>query len=971
MSIALSEFWSRLVRSGLADAQQCRRYAANFASDHAGTPPATSLELAHFLLAKNELTEYQAKSLLAASPTRLRFGELHRVAEQAPRPFSRCIPVQRAAGDGAARSGVLIAVHEQHGSAGQGGSTDDADHWQRHVRLRHRSLMTLELIESKGQGASSPERFLFAPLPTGKLLLDAVPDGATLKPEKVAEIGSRLAEGLQAMHDAALTQGAVRLDRVWVSAKAVQLLREPLQDSQRPDQPSSAPMLHQFDSPWAYAAPELGTPTKHYDVATDLYALGCLLFRLRSGRMPFSGSTPTQWIQAHATQVPEELARAVSHGPQGDPLMRVIAFAMAKDPAARFTKAQQLSEALRAALPLVRSTVETIGSREHSAAAPDPPATAPPASVSTTTAPTAAAPVRSRRKQRKRKKRAPLVLAALSVPVLLLIIMLIVQNPAPPRTSTGPGIPRRPPPAELPSVVGRSNDAESTTGQRPGRAADVTPNPGAESSYAVVDDEQLLWAPPYAPAVPAPLTLLPPGPAVIVSTRLADLTTSAADRAFVDAFAPELTQLIDAAAARTQVTVEQIERLSIALHPDPGQSGRPEVSLAVRLTKPLPLDDLLTRWDVAESRTPEGAVIYAGDGIGSDAFFVATAEGAEDMVAGFAVGSVDRIRDVAEIRGGPIPLPNSLKRLWNAASEKADLVVLATPNFLFADARQLLSVSIPEAVDSLKRFLIPDVSAALLVGSVDEQKTYLELRLSPSGGVTEVQLLENLHAAIGSWPSWAESFILENVPDPSWRLLAARLPFMMRFVADHTRYGLVDRTAVTNLYLPTEASAQVGLATLFALNTKPSAGGLAKTAPAETLSIEQMLDRPMSVSFGQESLEFAVRAVVDEFEYSLPQGNQLPPVRIFGGDLETMGITQNQQIRDFVKSDVPLRQVLTDLVVAANPDKTASGPADPKQALVWVVAEDAASDEQVILITTRQAAAQKGYDLPAEFQSEP
>ena len=47
-----------------------------------------------------------------------------------------------------------------------------------------------------------------------------------------------------------------------------------------------------------------------------------------------------------------------------------------------------------------------------------------------------------------------------------------------------------------------------------------------------------------------------------------------------------------------------------------------------------------------------------------------------------------------------------------------------------------------------------------------------------------------------------------------------------------------------------------------------------------------------------------------------------------------MGITQNQQIRDFAKTDIPLRKVLTDLLVGANPDKTATGPTDPEAGLV-------------------------------------
>ena len=137
----------------------------------------------------------------------------------------------------------------------------------------------------------------------------------------------------------------------------------------------------------------------------------------------------------------------------------------------------------------------------------------------------------------------------------------------------------------------------------------------------------------------------------------------------------------------------------------------------------------------------------------------------------------------------------------------------------------------------------------------------------------------------------------------------------------------------------------------------------------QALSIEELLDREMAVSFDQESLEFALEAIISAFNQSLPAGSTLPPARIIGGDLELMGITQNQQVRDFSKANLPLRTVLTDLVVGANPDKSSSGPSDPKQSLIWVVAEDpSVQGGKAIFITTRQAAATKQYVVPREFQ---
>jgi len=230
--------------------------------------------------------------------------------------------------------------------------------------------------------------------------------------------------------------------------------------------------------------------------------------------------------------------------------------------------------------------------------------------------------------------------------------------------------------------------------------------------------------------------------------------------------------------------------------------------------------------------------------------------------------------------------------------------------------------------------------------------------------------MRKVEDTVNRWPQWADQFILDSVADPSWRLLASRLPPMMRFVVNQSRFGISDGLVVANAYLPARAFPQVALATVLAMNT-PSTAEVSQptTEPQTPLTVEQMLDRPMTVSFDQESLEFALEAIVKAFEQALPAGSTMPPARIVGGDLQLMGITQNQQVRDFEKTEVPLRTVLTDLVLGANTDKSATGPSDSKQTLIWVVADDPSRlGQKEILITTRQAAQTKQYPLPAEFE---
>ncbi len=566
------------------------------------------------------------------------------------------------------------------------------------------------------------------------------------------------------------------------------------------------------------------------------------------------------------------------------------------------------------------------------------------------------------RRRKKKKNRAPLILGVLCVPILVLMIALIVR---PDRAQPTAERTRPPAPNVIPPVGGRSSAQPAPT-LDDGRAEHA-------SGYELVDDGRLLWVPPFPASSPqASLELLPPGPGAIVTAKLSEIVDSKAGQEIVQSLSPELTDLIDQCVSRAKVPADSIGRCSVALHP--GADGWPEISLAIQLDQPQTITELTEQWDAAASRTPSGATIYAGDAIDSDAYYIVPSDvDDQQRVARFAVGSVDRISEVAENEGGSIPLPRSLQMLWNRSSEQADLVVLVTPNFLFADARALLPSVAPELVRPLKSMIMPSAAGALFTADIADQNLYAEIRLVPSGGVSEPALLQGLRKSIEGWPTWADRFVVDSVPDASWRLLANRLPFMMRFVTGQTRYGVSDGAAVANVYLPGRAASQTVLAVLLAMNTQPGAAAVTATAvpPAKPLTITEMLDRKMSISFDQESLEFAINTIVDEFKRSLPRGSTMPPVRIAYGDLEKMAITQNQQIRDFSKTDQPLRKVLTDLMLGANPDVTATGPRDPKQALVWVVSDDAETPAgKVILVTTRPAA-EGVYELPAEFAVAP
>ena len=573
------------------------------------------------------------------------------------------------------------------------------------------------------------------------------------------------------------------------------------------------------------------------------------------------------------------------------------------------------------------------------------------------------------RKRRKRKSKKHLVLAGLCIPVLAMMIMVLVRKPTYPEPVKRK--PRPPIPAVIPPVGDANRNVavvDPTTRPQPNPNRNSDPATGGQ--YQLADDAQILWAPPHKANTPsAPLDLLPPGPAVIISARLNQLLQDPTGDEVINALSPELSNLITQAANRARVDVKSIDRCSVALHP--GKNGWPQVSLAIELLEPRTVKELTDKWEASKGKTKDGATVYAGDDLDSDAFYLGDSQkgamAGDSKVKRFAIGSLDMIKRVAEVEGSAVALSPALGKLWNQSSVESDFVALVTPNFLFADGRAMLESVAPQLIEPLKSVMIPDFRAVLFSAKVADGNVYTQFSATPNGVVTVGVLKGKLKSAIESWPTWAEEFIVDSSPDRSWRLLAFRLPQMMRFFVQHTRFGQSGNIAIANNYMPANAASQISVATLLAMNTQPGQETVAMASAAKPLTLEQILDRKMTISFEAEDLNMAVKAVLDEFQSSLPSNTQMPPLRIVGSDLEAKGITQNQTVRDFNKRDLPFRTVLTDLLVGANPDKTAAGPDDPKQALVWVVADKPGSPGvKEILITTR-VAADSLYELPAEF----
>ncbi|MBX3412736.1 MAG: protein kinase [Pirellulales bacterium] len=108
-----------------------------------------------------------------------------------------------------------------------------------------------------------------------------------------------------------------------------------------------------------YIAPEAAENFKHADIRADIFSLGCALFRLLTGKLPFPGENTMEKLLARATR---DAPVASSLRPEISPeLDQVIARMLARDPTARY---QTPDEVVQALSPFAASRVGNQGALE-------------------------------------------------------------------------------------------------------------------------------------------------------------------------------------------------------------------------------------------------------------------------------------------------------------------------------------------------------------------------------------------------------------------------------------------------------------------------------------------------------------------------------------------------------------------------------------------------------------------------------
>jgi len=351
----------------------------------------------------------------------------------------------------------------------------------------------------------------------------------------------------------------------------------------------------------------------------------------------------------------------------------------------------------------------------------------------------------------------------------------------------------------------------------------------------------------------------------------------------------------------------------------------------------------------------------------------------------WVLGSPELVRDVIS-NGGETQVSGPMANLLTYSDRQRQLQFFVNPVTLWnAQGRewlggrwqwvgQLIKDHVPAAVRML------GVSLHGLPGG----EAYVEVKLAVDRAQSAASVMAPLVTDIQGLPTAAKRGLLDLPRIAYWETILLRYDDMLRDMSGQVRVGQQDRLPTLNVWLRPRAMDNLLAATeLYFMASGLGQGELPWMVAGQSLgpalvpdpraagmpgSLAELLRLPRSLAIPEQDLINALSDLETEIKTEYPQLGFEFSLVVDGNALRVEGITQNQKISDFQQQQQSLADILTAMVLKANPDPSVTSARDPACKLIWLV--EPGRPEGRIRITTRAAAAERGWALPPQVAAE-
>jgi serine/threonine protein kinase len=978
MSLSSRELWRRIADEGLASASQCRNWAAEVAKSIPPQEIAHGINILQRMLALGLVTKYQARVLAGQSSSPLHRGQWilrDLLSDPIWRDWYEITSIESATGEGPTPTYWAIWIDGERlrriRSCGPSHSRCN-----QLATLQHANLQQTYGMEETGEGVL----LRVAPLP-GESLTSL--SRATLAAPKVAnQIAQDIAAALRALHEIGIVHGRVFPDRVFYDGTSARLAIDPLcVATAMPDELEAGCLgsdLRVLQTAH-FLAPEFVAPAQRATFATDIYAFGSLWYWLLTGEPLAPGNSTNEILASQAASSRSlESVRGVS-----PPLRVCLQHCLGRNLPARFSSAIELDTALRLANPptsheslAAHSSIELRApvsdadndgqdARQNRMGDALGASTVATLRADRSTAASLSSVSSSPRRVRRRIPRWLIPAGAVGGGLVALLLLAVLAG------MFNTKLPQR----DISSPTSKAADlTHSPTINAPA-------DPRLDAFNMVAQDIRFPWAPPSVSS-PIPIDMLPHGTQLYLFLRSNDsLTSTTTTDQLLNLFQSELGEFVDTLANRIGPTWGELQGITLGFGTVPDGSAAPPLSVRCQLRKPISLGALRQLWGSQKGEASSVAGLF----LGADdwAYYVrGQLDDDQRLINEFAFGPVALMQEVAASDGSAGPMLPQLEKLWQQSSEESDLCLLLATPYLFTEGRSLLHQLPPNLQSRLQKMLEFDARAAMLQTTFETQ-WYLELQFVGTSDRDASKINALLSQQLNDASYDVEQWLVSETPHPYWRAVALRFPNMLRVLGENARFGVENGRAIANAYLPSRAAPNLLFAAWMAAQSNATERpAVAKSdsqlsgtdaTKAGALTADEILARPITLSFDQEPIEVALQLIADEANAGLAADQQKLTFLLDGDAFEKAGITRNQQLRNFTMENRPVREALTEVAKRGNPVTTVKDIRDSNQILIWVVADQPDQPDQPdqavkqVVLTTRSAAQAANFSLPAEF----